>query len=304
MPAYNAGPWIGEAIESALGQTWEDFELVISDDRSTDDTVAVARSYSDPRVRVDVSDRHLGGARNHNRTIRLSTGTYVKFLHADDVLAPDCVETMVARAREDEQIGLVFSSREIRVEQEVGEEGRAWSEQYARLHERFDGLEATNDGHVLFRQLVEAGVEDNWIGEPTAVLVTRSALDDGRLFSPRLHQSADLLLWMQIMLRRRVGFVPRPLCVYRYHGRSTTVTNRMAGRGWLDRLWTLEALLQESPLHPDEREAIERLRRTAFGRALRSQVGRISRGQFDTELPAYFRYRALAAVGHAPADGD
>ena len=66
-----------------------------------------------------------------------AAGWNVFLLHADDVLAPDCVEAMVARAQEDEQIGLVFSSREIRVEREVGDEGTAWSEHYARLHERF-----------------------------------------------------------------------------------------------------------------------------------------------------------------------
>jgi hypothetical protein len=75
-------------------------------------------------------------------------------------------------------------------------------------------------------------------------------------------------------------------------------------RAWLDRLWILEGLLREPSLRPDEREAVERLRRAALGRAFRSQVGRIFRGQFDVELPAYFRYRALALAGHAPTDAD
>jgi glycosyltransferase involved in cell wall biosynthesis len=303
MPAYNAAQWIGEAIESALAQTWDDFELVVSDDASTDSTVDVARSYSDPRIRVDVSREHLGGAQNHNRAIRLSTGRFVKFLHADDVLAPDCVEAMVGRALADERIGLVFSPREIRVESEAGEEGKTWSEKYAHLHERFDQLAENNDGHALFRQLVDAGVE-NWIGEPSAVLVARTALDGGRLFSSRIHQALDLDLWLRIMLTHRVGFVSRPLCVYRRHNRSTTVTNRRMARAWLDRLWILEGLLREPSLRPDEREAVERLRRAALARAFRSQVGRIFRGQFDVELPAYVRYRALAFAGHVPAEAD
>jgi glycosyltransferase involved in cell wall biosynthesis len=303
MPAYNAAQWIGEAIESALAQTWDDFELVVSDDASTDSTLDIARSYADPRIRVEASRQHLGEARNHNRAIRLSTGRFVKFLHADDVLAPDCVEAMVCRALADERIGLVFSPREIRVESEVGEEGTTWSEQHSHLHERFDHLAENNDGHALFRQLVDAGVE-NWVGEPSAVLIARSALDGGRLFSGRVHQTLDLDLWLRIMLRHRVGFVSRPLCVYRHHNRSTTVTNRRMARAWLDRLWILEGLLREPSLRPDEREAVERLRRAALGRALRSQVGRIFRGQFDVELPAYFRYWALVLAGHAPTDAD
>jgi glycosyltransferase involved in cell wall biosynthesis len=62
MPAYNAAQWIGEAIDSALAQTWDEFELVVSDDASTDSTLDVARSYADPRIRVEASRQHLGGA--------------------------------------------------------------------------------------------------------------------------------------------------------------------------------------------------------------------------------------------------
>jgi hypothetical protein len=211
---------------------------------------------------------------------------------------------MVGLAQEDERIGLVFAPREIRVESEVGEEGMTWSKQHSSLHDRFRGLEANNDGHVLFGQLVDAGVEENWIGEPSAVLATRSALDEGRLFSSRLRQTTDFELWLRIMLRHRVGFVAKPLSVYRHHSRSTTATNQRTARAWLDRLWILEALLREPTLRPEERDAVERLRRAALGRALRSQVTRILRGRLDTELPAYFGYRARAYSGHAPLEGD
>ena len=305
MPAYNAAPWIGEAIESALAQTWEDFELVVVrlrlDGRHPRDRPVVHGSAHASRAEQPASRRGpepqpcdpavgRGVRQVPPRRRRPRTG-----LRRGDGRA--------GRSRTSE-IGLVFSPREILVEKDAGEEAAMWSEQYAAPHESFDGLEANNDGHALFRQLVDAGIEDNWIGEPSAVMVARSSLDDDRLFSGRLHQASDLDLWLRIMLRCRVGFVARPLCVYRYHDSSTTVTNRKAGRGWLDRLWTLEALLQESSLRPDERAAIERLRRAAFGRALRNQVGRISRGQFESEFPAYLRYRALASIGRAPSDPD
>ena len=78
MPAYNAAPWIGEAIGSALGQTWQDFELVISDDASTDSTLSVASCYRDPRIRFEPNRQHLGQVPNHNRALRLSVGKYMK----------------------------------------------------------------------------------------------------------------------------------------------------------------------------------------------------------------------------------
>jgi cellulose synthase/poly-beta-1,6-N-acetylglucosamine synthase-like glycosyltransferase len=70
---------IGDAIESALAQTWQNFELVVVDDGSTDSTLEVARSYSDPRIRVESNASNLGSAATHNRAIELSRGPYVKF---------------------------------------------------------------------------------------------------------------------------------------------------------------------------------------------------------------------------------
>lgn len=289
MPAYNASKWIGEAIESALAQTWDNFELVIADDASSDATVAIARSYSDPRIRIETGPRNIGGPQNSNAAVRLSTGTYVKFLHADDTLAPECVEEMVGLALENERTGLVFAQREILVEDE---DDLDWSQTYSKLHERFSHLQRSNEGHVLFTQLLDAGVEENWIGEPSAVMVSRRCLEKTGLFNPHLHQIGDLELWLRILLRHRVGFVDRPLCVYRRHRQSSTAANRRAGRDWLDRLWLLEGLLREDALGPEERETIERLRRAALRRAVRSQFARLMRRRFDREFPAYVRYRA------------
>ena len=103
---------------------------------------------------------------------------------------------------------------------------------------------------------------------------------------------------MRIMLTQRIGFIDRPLCVYRHHSESGTAANAKVGRDWLDRLWLLEGLLGEEALGP-ARATVEQLRRQAFRRALRSQLGRIAQGRFDGELPAYFRYRALPAARRA-----
>jgi glycosyltransferase involved in cell wall biosynthesis len=293
MPAYQADAWIGDAIESALAQTWQNFELIVVDDASSDATLAVARSYSDPRLRVEANPRNLGQARNHNRAVELSRGAYVKFLHADDRLAPDCLEAMVALVEEDPGIGLVFSAREVVAE---SDDEAAWSAEYADLHERFRGLTRINDGRFLFDQLVDAGLEDNWIGEPSAVLVTRRALEQAGGFNVRVRQLVDLDLWLRIMIEHRVGFVDRPLCTYRRHAQSVSAVNSRSEGGWLDRLWLFEGLLAAGT---PRRAQIKRLRREALYRATRAQARRFAQGRFDTELPAYLRRRALARSGGA-----
>ena len=297
VPAYNSERWLGEALESALAQTFVDFELVVCDDASTDATVAVARSYSDPRIRLESNPVRLGKSRNQNRVIDLAGGAYVKFLHADDRLAPTCLEEMVAVAREDARVGLVFAAREVEVD---GGVDPGWGEQYARPHEGFTSLSRINEGRELFAQLVRGGLEENWIGEPSAVMVSRRALAGSGGFSERIHQIEDLDLWLRILLRHhRVGFIDRPLCVYRRHSQSMTAVNQRRGRDWLDRVWLLDGLLAEN-LDPADREEIERLRRIALRRAARSQLGRIARGRFDAQLPAYLGHRALARTGRGP----
>jgi len=289
MPAYNASRWIGDAIESALAQTWSNFELVIVDNASPDSTLEIARSYSDPRIRVETNPTNIGAIRNENRAIGLATGDYVKFLHADDKLAPDCVEEMMELASEDRRIGLVFSRREVTVEGDDVE----WTTQYAELHEKFSSLERNNDGRALFRELLNTAFDRNWIGEPSAVMVTRRALEECGLYNPRLHQRPDLDLWTRIMLRYRVGFIDAPLCVYRHHGDSSTASNQRVERDWLDRLWLLEGLLRTGALEPAERAEVVRLRSAELRRVARSQIGRLARGRFDAQLAGYLRYRVV-----------
>ncbi|NMC34771.1 MAG: glycosyltransferase [Veillonellaceae bacterium] len=91
IPAYNAERWLRSAIVSALNQTWPRREVIVVDDGSTDNTVAVAQAYESSGVKV-VSQRHSGASAARNRALALSQGDYVQWLDADDVLAPDKIE--------------------------------------------------------------------------------------------------------------------------------------------------------------------------------------------------------------------
>jgi glycosyltransferase involved in cell wall biosynthesis len=297
IPVYNAERWIAGALESAVRQTYEELEIVVADNASTDASVELARAVDDPRIRVERAGETIGAVANHNRAIRLSRGAFVKFLHADDLLLPTCVEEMVALAREDESIGLVFAPRRVVVEQAPDPE---WGELFGRPHEYFSSLERVNDGRRLFRELLDAGFEANWVGEPSAVLVTRGALEHVGLLNERLLQIADLELWARIMVGSRVGFVDEVLSVYRHHGESGTARNALSHRDWFDHPWLLEGLLTIPELTPDERARLVALRRTALRRAGRAQLGRLAKGRLTTELPRYVTYRARASLGKAP----
>jgi glycosyltransferase involved in cell wall biosynthesis len=304
MPAYNAARWIGQAIDSVLAQTYPELELVVSDNASTDDTAAIVRSYDDPRIRLETTSTLIPPVENHNRSVSLSRGGFVKFLHADDLLMPSCLEEMLAVALEDDHIGLVFAPREILLDDAEDEENLAWQREHERLTDHFAQLSERNEGRALFREILASGIESNWVGEPSAVMASRACLDEVGLFNVRLRQIADLDLWLRIMLSYDVGYLSHPLSAYRHHAESVTATNARLGRDWLDRLWLLESLAAEPSLTADERASVVRLRSAALRRAVRSQARHLAGRRFWSvgDLLAYggYRTRSVVTPGSSP----
>lgn len=97
LPVYNGEKYLDEALDSILGQTFGDFELIISDNGSTDRTEEICRSRAatDPRIRYYRNETNLGAAPNFNRTFELATGEYFKWAAHDDLLAAEFLEKCV-----------------------------------------------------------------------------------------------------------------------------------------------------------------------------------------------------------------
>lgn len=98
LAVYNGERYLEEAIRSILAQTYTNFELIISDNASTDRTEAICRGYAaqDARIRYSRNATNIGGANNENLTFRLSRGKYFRWAAHDDVCAPELIETCVA----------------------------------------------------------------------------------------------------------------------------------------------------------------------------------------------------------------
>ncbi|MDB9317237.1 glycosyltransferase family 2 protein [Nodularia spumigena] len=98
LPVYNGEKFIKSALDSLLSQTFEDFELIISDNASTDNTEEICRAYAaqDKRIRYYRNDTNLGCSRNFNRVFELSVGEYFKWAAYDDLHAPDFIMKCVA----------------------------------------------------------------------------------------------------------------------------------------------------------------------------------------------------------------
>jgi glycosyltransferase involved in cell wall biosynthesis len=109
MPTYNKGQWLQEAIDSILGQTFTDWELIIIDDGSTDDTATVLARYADPRITIRTLTQNVGRARARNLALELARGRYIAICDSDDISAPTRFEDHVAFLDANPQIGVVSS---------------------------------------------------------------------------------------------------------------------------------------------------------------------------------------------------
>ena len=99
MTTYNRSQYIGEAIESVLASTYQNFELIVVDDGSKDNTVDIAKSYlKDKRVNVYINEKNLGDYPNRNKAASYATGVYLMYVDSDDKILPDgickCVSAM------------------------------------------------------------------------------------------------------------------------------------------------------------------------------------------------------------------
>lgn len=106
MPTYNVAPYVKEAIDSVLLQTYRDFELLVIDDCSTDNTVAIVRQINDPRIRVVQNERNLGLAENLNRGLSLISTEYVSRMDGDDIAEPQWLEREVSILDSHPDIGI------------------------------------------------------------------------------------------------------------------------------------------------------------------------------------------------------
>jgi glycosyltransferase involved in cell wall biosynthesis len=97
MTAYNREKYIGEAIESVINSTYQNWELIIVDDCSTDSTVDIARRYAatHQRIKVYINEKNLGDYPNRNRAANYAKGKYLKYVDADDMILPEGLETWV-----------------------------------------------------------------------------------------------------------------------------------------------------------------------------------------------------------------
>jgi cellulose synthase/poly-beta-1,6-N-acetylglucosamine synthase-like glycosyltransferase len=230
IPMYNNSATIARCLRSVLDQDGVEFEILVADDDSSDDCAAIAATMLRPGDRLIRNETRLGLNGNHNKCMELAHGNCIQFVHADDWLLPGSLQKL-ARCFDDPTVGLAFAPRQV-----VSHNIPWWWRAVSKPHIYFLKLREYNHGPSLVAQMALLGAGGNWIGEPTCVMFRRRlALDVGG-FRNDIYQLVDLDLWLRLMLRSAVCFVPQELSVRSHTAGTESIDIMKTRRGWLDQL--------------------------------------------------------------------
>ncbi|WP_228056385.1 glycosyltransferase [Microcoleus sp. LEGE 07076] len=271
IPTYNGEAFIEETIKSALAQTYPNIELIVSDDGSTDRTIAIAQSFqsqtsADFRI---ILHRNYGLSQNWNFCISQAKGEYIKFLFQDDLLAPECIEKMVALAQQNPEIGMVFSPRSITIaDSESNPILRKASQSIKDLYKSWSNLKSIQPGKELLADANCLKNPINKIGEPSTVLIAVRVFAEIGLFDSGLSQYVDLDMWWRIMGNYHIGFVEEKLSSLRIHPEQQTWKNFAVGENHKDVVRFYKKLLNSPDYSFLNREIKEKIRQKL---ALRTQ---------------------------------
>jgi glycosyltransferase involved in cell wall biosynthesis len=236
MASYNAEAWIAETIESVLGQTYPNVELVIADDASSDVSREIVRGFGSDRVRLLEFDERAGPTRRRNDALRAAAGPLLAWLDHDDVWLPEKLDKQVAVLEQRPEVGLVYSGYE------------AFDSATGQLVPwRDESLESEGD------ILTDLFVKGCFIASLTTVFRREGLERRGVAFQEAdFAFGDDYYLWLVLSLDWQVARVDEVLARYRRH--ESNESSRLTGTNYhLTRIQLLREFLHDFP------EARERL---------------------------------------------
>lgn len=202
LTCYNHIRWLPACLESVCKQTYQDFEVLALDDRSTDGTREWLQSRTEPFLRVHLNEQNLGTYGTLNRGLELARGEFIAVLNDDDLWAERKLELQVAAMDEDPEVGIVHT--------------HGWFIDA-------DGARMQDPQPLGFpfpvckeREAMSELIHNNRM-ITSSVLVRRSSFDKAGAFDPSYYGCGDWHMWLRICRTDRLALVDEPLTFYRVH---------------------------------------------------------------------------------------
>lgn len=202
MPVYNGEKYLGEAITSILEQDFKDFEFIIINDGSTDNSERIISGFNDPRIKVVVNEKNNGLVRSLNSAIEIAKGEYLVRMDADDVSLKNRLSIQVDHMDKHKKVGACGSF-------------------YFMLYgnkSRLTDLPVSNDEIKTFLLF------NSPIAHPTAMIRKKVLLDNGISYSSEYSHAEDYYLWTLLSKVTELSNIPKPLLKYRVHPEQITNT--------------------------------------------------------------------------------
>ena len=235
IPTHNRAEFVVEAIRSALDQTYDNQEIIVVDDGSTDHTSELLKQYRD-KIHYLYQER-AERSKARNRGFEHSKGDYIAFLDSDDIWLPDKVEKQVGILKKKPDVGVVYSEAQF-----VDIEGVSCIRKIDR-----DALGRRRPW--LYEDLLTTNV----VGSPSAVMIRRRYFRDVGMFDESMNTCEDLDLWRRLALRCRFYKIESPLFKLRVHEKNTQSKLSLMAEGYEKILNKIDAEMpSESEGYKDE----------------------------------------------------
>ncbi|MDD4000869.1 MAG: glycosyltransferase [Bacilli bacterium] len=200
MPVYNAAKYLDETIKSILNQTYNDFEFLIIDDGSTDNSLEILYSYNDPRIKILKNEKNIGYVKTLNKLIDLSKGEYIARQDNDDISLPDRIEKQVLFLNMNKDVGVCGTNAFV-----FGKKTKM-----TRMPITDDEIKAYM---ILYNPMLH----------PT-IMYRKSifeVLNIGK-YNEDLCPAEDYAMWFEISKKTKLANLPEPLLKYRWHENNTS----------------------------------------------------------------------------------
>ncbi len=194
LPVYNGASTIADTIDSVLGQTFQEFELIIIDDGSTDDTVSVIETINDDRLHIHQFE-NAGQGESRNRGAALAQGEYLSFIDADDLWTPEKLESQWQALQTHPEAAVAYS----------------WTDHIDEHNQFFrSGPHLPFSGDVYKKLIIS-----DFVGSGSNVLIRKLAFDEVGGFAPHLTPAEDWDLWVRLAAKYEFVVVPQVQILYR-----------------------------------------------------------------------------------------
>ena len=212
IKSYNHAPFVAQTIQSVLDQSFQDFEIVVTDDGSTDATPDIIRGFADPRIRFHRFENNRGIAIAMNTTVVRARGDLIAILNSDDYALPGRLELQVAFLREHPNVAALFGAA-----RQVGDDGEPVPG-FETFRQPFAGFHPARAEWLRYFFF-----HGNCLCAPTA-MIRRSAFLDIRLDDERFANLGDFDRWIRLLERYEIHVMPQELTAFRVRANDANMS--------------------------------------------------------------------------------